>query len=188
MKTLSPLLYILVISLMISCASVFPPSVDEKAILQRAREDLANGEYDWSYYDMEKYIKKYHHSSSLGEAHLLAGDASRGKVDEARDDKKISGMLLTNFTAPLIQRAFEHYRKAATGTAGTNVKSEALYKMAVMLDIDYMKHFEKALVVYEKVVNKYPGTVWSAQAQVRYENLDDKFQSLKVGPRNVTGK
>lgn len=173
---------------MVSCASAPPPSADERAIFQRAREDLANGEYDWALYDMLEYIQQYPHSSFSAEAYLLAGDALRGMVDEARVDNKISGMLLTNFTAPLIQRAFEHYRNAATGAVDTNVGSEALYKMAVMLDIDYMKHFEKAQVIYEKVVNKYPGTVWSDQAHVRYKNLDNKFRSFKAGSQDVTGK
>ena len=175
-------------SLVISCVSIPPPSVEETVILQRAREDLARSDHEWLLYDLEKYIQNHPRSSLLGEAHLLIGDSFKGQVDVARKEKKVTGMLLTTYTAPLIQKAYENYLTAAGVAMNDKVASEALYKAAVILDIEYMKDFEKALVVYGNVIRKFPGTIWAERAEVRYDNLDGKFRSLKSGPHRIPGQ
>ena len=172
-------------TLVISCVSIPPPSAEETAILQRAREDLARGDHEWLLYDMEKYLQNYPRSGLSAEAYLLIGDASKGQIDVARKEKKVTGMLLTTYTAPLIQKAYENYLTAAEEAMNDKVASEALFKAAVMLDIEYMKHFEKALVVYGSIIRKFPGTIWADRAEVRYDNLDGKFRSLKSGPHRI---
>jgi len=172
-------------SLIVSCVSIPPPSTEEVTILQRAREDQARGDHDWVVHDMEKYIQDYPRSSLSAEAHLLVGDAYKGQIDTARREKKITGMILTSYTAPLIRKAFENYMAAADGTMSDEIASEAMFKAAVILDIDYMKNFERALVLYGMVIRKFPGTTWAEKAQVRYDNLDDKFRTMKSGPHRA---
>ena len=109
------------------------------------------------------------------------GDAYKGQIDTARKEKKITGMILTSYTAPLIRKAYENYMVAAEGTMSDEIASEAMFKAAVILDIDYMKNFERALVIYGMVIRKFPGTTWAEKAQVRYDNLDDKFRTMKSG-------
>ena len=84
-------------SLLTSCVSVPSPAPGEVAIIQRAKTDLIQGEYDWVIYDMENYLLKHSSDALLAEAHLILGDAYRGQVDKARNEKKMSGMVLTSF-------------------------------------------------------------------------------------------
>ncbi len=169
-------------SLVISCVSIPPPSVEETVILQRAREDLARSDHEWLLYDLEKYIQNHPRSSLSAEAHLLVGGAYKGQIDTARKEKKITGMILTSYTAPLIRKAYENYMAAAEGAMSDEIASEAMFKAAVILDIDYMKNFERAIVLYGMVTSKFPGTTWAEKAQIRYDNLDSKFRSLRTGP------
>lgn len=165
-----------------------PPSSEEVAILQRAREDLARGDHDWVLYDMERYLQNHPRTNFSAEAHLLTGDAFKGQIDVARREKKITGMILTTYTAPLIRKAYENYITAVEEAMNDEVASESLYKAAILLDIDYMRNFEKALVVYGDVIGKFSGTTWAERAQVRYDNLDDKFRTLKSGPHMILGE
>jgi TolA-binding protein len=175
-------------SLLFSCVSVPPPSPQDSAILQRAREDLARGDHDWVIHDMEKYLQNNPRSSLSAEAHLLKGDAYRGQVDQAREEGAMSGLILTTFTAPLISKALESYLAAAEPEAGNEVAAEASYKAGVILDIDYMRHFERAMAVYAKVISEYPGTPWAEKAQSRYNNLNEKFRTIKKGPHGIQGE
>jgi hypothetical protein len=175
-------------SLIVSCVSIPPPSTQEVATLQRAREDQARGDHDWVVHDMEKYIQDHPGSSLAAEAHLLVGDAYKGQIDTAREEKKITGMILTSYTAPLVRKAYENYMAATEGAMSDEIASEAMFKAAVILDIDYMKNFERALVLYEMVTREFPGTTWAEKAQVRYDNLDGKFRSLKAGPHMIPDK
>jgi TolA-binding protein len=172
-------------TLLISCVSTPPPSVQENAIIQHAREDLVRGDYDWIVHDMEKYLQNYSRSSLAAEAYLLLGEATKGQIDTARKEKNITGMILTTYTAPLIQKAYENYMLAAEEAINDQIASEALFKAAVILDIGYMKIFDKALVVYGDVIKKFPGTTWAERAQVRYDNLSGKFRSLQSGPHKI---
>ena len=173
---------LVMISLVISCVSVPPPSTEEVATLQKAREDQVHGDHDWVVHDMEKYIQDHPGSSLLAEAHLLVGDSYKGQIDTARIEKKITGMILTSYTAPLIRKAYENYMAAAEGAMSDEIASEAMFKAAIILDIDYMKNFERAIVLYGMVTSKFPATTWAEKAKIRYHNLDSKFRSLRTGP------
>ena len=174
-------------SLLLSCVSIPPPSTEEVLIFQEAREDLARGDHDRVLQNMEKYLQDRPPGSLTAEAHLLTGEAFKGKVDRARNEKVITGIILTTYTSPLLRKAYENYMTAAFEGANNEVASEALFKAAAMLDIDYMRNFEKALVVYGDVISKFPGTVWAERAQVRYDNLEDKFGTIISGPHQTPG-
>jgi TolA-binding protein len=137
---------------------------------------------------MEEYLQNYPRSNFSAEAHLLTGDAYRGKVDLARKEKEITGIILTTYTSPLLRKAYENYMLAASKAMNDKVASEALFKAAVILDIDYMKNFEKALVIYGNVIRKFSGTTWAERAQVRYDNLADKFGTIRSGPHRYPGE
>ncbi len=172
-------------SLLISCVSIPLSSTEEVLFFQRAREDLARGDHDRVLQDMERYLQNHPRSSLSAEAFILTGDAFKGKVDIARKEKEITGIILTTYTSPLIRKAYENYMTAALEAMNDEVASKALYNAAVILDIDYMKNFEKALVVYGNVISKFPGTNWAERAQVRYDNLDDKFGTIISGPHRT---
>jgi outer membrane protein assembly factor BamD (BamD/ComL family) len=175
----------LVCLLMISCASVPPPSEEEMLLLQRARADLSHGEYDWTLHDMEIYLDRHPKSPLSATAHLIAGDAAKGQVDRARKEKRMTGMVLTSFTAPLVQKAYENYLAAANLARNKPLAAEAMYKAAVILDIQYMKQFEAALVMYERIMKEYPEMDQTEEAQKRYQNLSGKFRNLETGPHNI---
>jgi len=174
--------------LLVSCVSTPPPSAEETAILQRSGDDLERGDYEWVLYDMEKYIQDHPESHYSAEAHLLIGDGSRGQVDAARKEKEMTGMILTTHTAPLVRKAYENYMTAAEKAMSDEVAAKALYKAAVILDVEYMKDFEKALAVYGSVLKKFPGTIWAERAQLRYDNIDGKFRTLQAGPHMIPGQ
>jgi TolA-binding protein len=175
-------------SLLISCVSIPPPSTEEVLIFQRARDALARGDHDWVLHDMEKYLQNHPRSSLSAEAHLLTGEAFKGKVDIARREKEITGIILTTYTSPLVRRAYENYMTAASEAMNDEVASEALFKAAIILDIGYMRNFEKALVIYGNVISKFPRTTWAERAQLRYDNLEDKFGTIISESHRIPGK
>ncbi|UCG39102.1 MAG: hypothetical protein JSV00_02390 [bacterium] len=181
----NPLILALLLTAMAACATAPPPTAEETGILERARADIARGDFDWALYDLERYLEGDPHRNLLAEAHFLAGEAAKGGVDRSREEGKYTGLVLGTIIGPLMEKAYFHYLQAGGAARQEELAARSYTMAAVMVDIDYMKRFEEALSLYRRVMDRYPASASAPKAAERYGNLEDKFRKLQMSPHGV---
>ena len=147
------------------------------------------GQHEWALFDLEKFIQDHPESTLVPESHFLAGVAAKNMVDRMRADRGMDRLknILSLSMVPVrevkaMEQALDHFLRCAETSIQDELVPRSLFMAATMADVEYLKHMENSIKLYERVFQEFPGSPWAQTSKKRYDLLQSYYRGITGTP------